>query len=150
MLQNSHERRIHERSTVQFMINAVQTLGNSYLMDEDLSDLGLRYPPDYMYNWDKEISCYRHWLAVFEVSKAPLASELKEKLHNSGISYEDFCQSIVEAYFTLESGHEPVEPGTYIQPKDVIDTIARLKFTYKQYECLKILLGLNKVHGMEI
>lgn len=156
VLKSISERRTRESSTVEFLLGAVHTLGCRYLLDYDRfwSDpefrkacMNARKP---IYNWSDKISCYRHWLTIFELSETPLVTELEKKLQNSSIPIEEFCKSIVEAYFILDDGHDPTQPGVIVTSQDVMDTITRLNFTYRQYECLKILLSLKKIRDMKI
>lgn len=141
------ERDIRERSTVQFMMETMLTLGFTHLLDKEFKEANKLYSCK---AWEKEDSCYNFWIAIFENSRSPSALELKDKVTNLGIPYEDFCQSMVKVYFTLRECYDPVIPGEYVMPEDVKDTIKRLEFNRTQNECLKILFSINKIYGMKI
>lgn len=102
--------------------------------------------------WEEKAdnSCYEYWLTIFEKSKTPLALALKEKVQNSGISYETFFRSMVDIYFTLDGYLFSSKTGIHVEPEDVKYMIEFLKFDQTQYECLKILFSLHETYGMKI
>lgn len=99
---------------------------------------------------DEDNSCYQFWLAVFELSKTPLAIELKEKVQNSGIPYKTFCRSIVKVCFELKRRGYFGVPGIRVTPDDVSDTVKDLNLNRIQYESVKILFSLHKIHSLKI
>lgn len=127
------------------MLNIFDTLATEYLLDEECrSANGLTA------FWDEEDdSCYKYWMGICKHSKTPLAINLREKLHNSGLQYEYFCRTIVEFYFTLERCPSFDVPYLYVKPKDVLNVIDQLGFNHA-YDCLKIVFSLHKIYGIKI
>lgn len=127
------------------MLNVIRTLA------VDLLERKYRFSHHVTIVWDDaEDACYKYWLAILELSENPLAIELKEKLLNSGIPYEDFCFTINEIVWTLKECRYFRMEGIHVTPQDVRDTIARLDFDRKEYDYLKILFSLHEIHGMKI
>lgn len=131
-------------ATMEFMMNAISHLGQYHLLDEDFKHENHLYCL-----WDTKDSLYRHWMAIFEQTDRPSVIELKEKLQNSAISYEDFCHSIVEVYFTLLMNCTYPNDSIKAKPRDIIKIFDHYKFDHTQRDSVRILFSLHRKYGVK-